>query len=637
MTIEQSFPNFDTLTPENCRARALEAIEEHRETLMTLGTVPPTVEDFLVPYDRAYARFTRQLRPLLNLTAAVGGAKWEEAYRDVTGPLTSHLSWVRTNTTLYEQFATVDRIDLDPESAYLIDTQLTEFRLGGIDLSEEERRKLEQLDLELSELTTEYSQRVARMLSGTVTVRDTTYTLNNFTNQLALASLSDPEARAELLALSLNRGFGDCAETDTREILLRIANVRVKRAHLLGYPTHAHTVIEKETAPAVDTVTQLLRDVATRALDKLEIDAKHLRTVAHADGLSTLRASDWLYYESRLKQSELGLGDDELFPYLELWRVVENGVFYAAHELFGITMIRREDLKAWDLSCRVYEVRDEQNQLLGLFIADYFTRDGKNGGAWMTDFIASCEDTNYQSIIINCANFAPPKAGERKYLVWDEVITLFHEFGHALHGFLSQTRYSLTSGTSVPRDFVELPSQLNEMWAYHPRVIDSYMRDDRGHKAPAAIIDKIARLKFFGQAFATVEYCAAALLDQAWHGLTRSVEQTVEEFEMQALETAGVATELVPPRYRSTYFPHIFTIGYDAGYYSYMWSEALVGECEEWFEKHYPDSGGLDRQAGRRYAHEILSRGNSRDPHESFIALIGHEARPEAIFRRRGL
>lgn len=637
MTIDMHFPDFDVLTPDWCRNRALEAIETHRQALMALVEAPATVEDFLVPFDLAYDEFSRGTGPLLILAGAVGGDAWDDAYRQVSGALTKHQSWVRTNEDLYAQFCALEAVELDPESRFLVETQLTEFRMGGIALEPSARRQLEEIDLELSDLTTEYAQRVAKMLSGTVTIADRTYPLNNFTNQLALVDIDDSTQRAQLLEASMIRGFGVDPTTDTRALVRQIANARVARAHLLGFSTHAHTVLEQETAPGVDAVRSLLTTVAQRALERMESEAGELRALAAADGLEDFTASDWLYYESRLKEATLGISNDVLSPYLELWRVVEDGVFFAAHQLFGVTLRRRSDLQAWDSSCRVYEVRDENDVLLGLFIADYFTRDGKNGGAWMTELVASSTHTDHQSIIINCANFEPPGDGEHKYLVWDEAITVFHEFGHALHGLLSKTRYSLTSGTSVPRDFVELPSQLNEMWAYHPAVINRYMRNDAGEAIDPQLIERIVKLKYFGQAHATVEYCAAALLDQAWHGLEETTEVAVDEFESAALKAADIASELVPPRYRSTYFPHIFTVGYDGGYYSYMWSEALVGECEQWFKKQDPGTGGFNRDAGRRYEAEILSRGYSRDPRESFLTLVGHDARPDAIFQRRGL
>lgn len=637
MTIDMHFPDFDVLTPDWCRSRALEAIDTHRHALMVLSEAPATVDDFLVPFDLAYEEFSRGTKPLQILAGAVGGEAWDDAYKHVSGPLTKHLSWVRTNEALYAQFCALEAVELDSESRFLVETQLTEFRLGGIGLEASARRQLEEIDLQLSDLTTEYAQRVAKMLSSTVTIADQTYPLNNFTNQLALVDIDDASQRSQLLAISMERGFGADPTTDTRALVQQIANARITRAHLLGFPTHAHTVIEQETAPGVDAVRNLLATVAKRAFDRLESDASELRALAVADGREDLTASDWLYYEAQLKEATLGISNDKLSPYLELWRVVEDGVFFAAHQLFGITLRRRSDLRAWDASCRVYEVRDEDDGLLGLFIADYFTRDGKNGGAWMTEFVASSEHTGHQSIIINCANFEPPANGEHKYLVWDEVITVFHEFGHALHGLLSKTRYSLTSGTSVPRDFVELPSQLNEMWAYHPAVIDRYMRNDAGEVVEPKLVEQIIRLKHFGQAHATIEYCAAALLDQAWHGIEEATDEAVVEFESAALKAAGVAADLVPPRYRSTYFPHIFTVGYDGGYYSYMWSEALVGECEQWFKNQDPNTGGFNREAGHRYAAEILSRGYGRDPRESFLALVGHDARPDAIFQRRGL
>ncbi|MDO5048255.1 MAG: M3 family metallopeptidase [Actinomycetaceae bacterium] len=637
--IEKLLPNFAELTPSECERITFEAMDVYKQTLQSLEDAPATVEDFLIPWDEAVQQFERVVGPVFTLMSAVGGEEFDALEQTLDEPLTRLTSWVQTNENLYENFVQLQKLDLDPESAYFVETELKDFRLGGIDLDEDGRKALEEVDLEIASIATQYSQKVSKMLGEKVEVGGKKYQLNNFTNQLALTDIDDPKLREELLEISLNRGFG--GDHDTRDLVLKMAKARNRRAHILGFDNHAEVVLETETAPSTDAVYSLLSEVSQAAVKALETDAETLKQRAAKDGLEDFKASDWLYYQEREKHDALGLSSEALKPYLELWNVLENGVFYAANNIYGVTAKRREDLRGWDPSMRVYELEDETGKSLGIFLADPYTRPGKSGGAWMNSLIQGYSKTDYESIIINCANFEPVEEGEDKFIVWDEVETLFHEFGHALHGFLSKTKYASTAGTNVPRDFVELPSQLNEMWAYNPQVIENYARHhETGEVMPEDMRAQLQQSKTFGQAHATVEFCASALLDHLWYS-NAEIEQVndVAKYEQDALEKAGVASALVPPRYRSTYFPHAFTVGYDAGYYSYMWAEALVAECENWFKTTAAKDGdgGLNREAGKAITDAILSRGSSRDPQESFKALIGHDASAKAILSRRGL
>lgn len=635
--IEKLLPDFESLTPAECERIAFEAIEKHRATLTELEEANASVEGFLAPFDEAEAEFGRTLGPVFTLMSAVGGEEFDALEEKLNEPLTRLDAWVMTNEALHAKFVELSKQDLDPESAYLVQEQLRDFRLGGIELDKEGRKQLEEIDLKISQIATKYGQTVSKMLAKTVQVGGKDYSLNNFTNQLALTEMDDPKLRAELLELSMSRGFG--GEFDTRGLVAEMASARNERARILGFKNHAEVVLETETAPSTQAVYELLSEVSQAAVEASARDAKVLAERAAKDGLEDFRASDWLYYQEALKQETLGLSSQALKPYLELWNVLENGVFFAANKIYGITAKRREDLKGWDPSMRVYEIEEESGKSLGIFLIDPFTRPGKSGGAWMDSLVQGYSKTDFESIIINCANFEPVQEGP-KFLVWDEVETLFHEFGHALHGFLSKTRWEQSAGTNVPRDFVELPSQLNEMWAYHPVVIESFARHfETGEVMPEGMRAQLRDSKTFGQAHATVEFAASALLDQAWYSSEVSETEDVEAFEAAALKAAGVSSELIPPRYRSTYFPHAFTVGYDAGYYSYMWAEALVAECETWFRTRgaVDGDGGLNRAAGEAITEAILSRGSSRDPRESFKSLIGHEASAKAILSRRGL
>lgn len=635
--IEKVLPDFSKYNAAECERVAFEAINTYRAAITALEEAPASIEDFLIPFDEAEFEFDCAIGPVYTLISAVGGPDFDALEEKLDEPLTKLQTWMMTNEALYAKFVELSKQNLDEESAYMVSEQIKEFRLGGIDLDANGRKALEEADLKISQLATRYGQIVSKMLATPVNVAGREYTLNNFTNQLALAQLDDPTARAQLLAKSMERGFG--GEFDTRGIVTEMARQRNARAKLLGFNNHAEVVLETEMAPSTNAVYQLLSDVSKAAVQASKGDEEELTRRAQADGLERFTASDWLYYQEKQKADVLGLSSQALKPYLEMWNVLENGVFFAANKIYGVSAKRRTDLSGWDPSMRVYEIEDEAGKSLGIFLIDPFTRAGKSGGAWMDSLVQGYLATDYESIIINCANFEPVEDGP-KFLVWDEVETLFHEFGHALHGFLSKTRYASTAGTAVPRDFVELPSQLNEMWAYNPTVIENFARHfETGEVMPEQMRAQLRDSKTFGQAHATVEFCASALLDQAWYSSEISEDEDVAQFEAEALEKAGVASDLIPPRYRSTYFPHAFTVGYDAGYYSYMWAEALVAECENWFRTvaAIDGDGGLNRQAGRQITDAILSRGSSRDPRESFWELIGHEASAKAILSRRGL
>ncbi|MCS4484281.1 M3 family metallopeptidase [Gleimia sp. 6138-11-ORH1] len=638
--IETRLAKFSELTPASCEAQFDAAAQTYLAALKNLETVPATVKDFLEPLDQISAAFSEAIAVPFHMTSIGAGVDYEPLLAVLSNKYTELEAQLRTNRALFEKFVELEKQELDEESATLVATELLQFRLGGIDLSPEKQAELTALDLKIADLATQYQQKVSKQLATEFVINGKTYAPNNFTLQAALEEITDPSERRQLLELSLARGFGADPATDTRQLVLDIVAARYQRAKLLGFNTHAEAVLATETAPSVAAAQQLLSQVGVAALEKLAVEAESYAKMAKADGVENFSTADWSYYETKTKEASLGLSNEALKPYLELWKVLEDGVFYAANRLFGLTATLRPELKGWHPTCRVYEINEETGKSLGLFIIDPYARPGKNGGAWMNSLLQGHSATDHESIIINCCNYTPVAEGEKKYLTWDEVETLFHEFGHALHGFLSKTKYSLTAGTNVPRDFVELPSQLNEMWAYHPQVIANFARHaETGEVIPAEMLEQLQKSKTFGQAYVTVEFCASALLDQLWHTADPAQITSVEEFEAEALKRSGVYSELVPPRYRSTYFPHAFTVGYDAGYYSYMWAETLVAECEAWFRNEVAqnEDGGFNRAAGKRLEAEILSKGYSRKPNDSFIALIGHEARAETILTRRGL
>jgi peptidyl-dipeptidase Dcp len=437
---------------------------------------------------------------------------------------------------------------------------------------------------------------------------------------------------------------------DTRATLTRIAQLRAVRARLLGYPDHAHYVIADQTAGSVDAVLTMFSGLVAPAVANARAEAAELEAALLADGQTgPLQPWDWAYYAAAVRRNRFQLDAAAVRPYFELSRVVRDGVFYAAQSLYGLSFVERPDLQPYATdgppsgstgapAVQVYEVRGEDGSPRGLFLADWYARDSKRGGAGMSSFVDQSQLLGQLPVVVINLNLGRPADGEPTLLTLDELRTAFHEFGHVLHGLLSDVRYPRLSGTSVPRDFVEFPSQVNEMWALWPQVLDRFaVHHVTGEPMPAELAASLQAARSYGEGFATTEYLAAALLDLEWHRRTADdppvpVDQ-VEAFEQQALERHGIAVALVPPRYRSGYFAHVFSGGYSAGYYSYLWSEVLDADTVDWFTA----QGGLTRANGRVFAERLLSRGGAVDPMTAFAAVVGRAPVVEPLLRRRGL
>ncbi|WP_347955870.1 M3 family metallopeptidase [Gordonia aichiensis] len=455
------------------------------------------------------------------------------------------------------------------------------------------------------------------------------------TSQATVAKLTDPAARQRVFDASMSR----CArgnEHDTRALITEIVTLRARRAALLGYPTHADYVIAEETAPNPQAVADLLAELGAAATTAGEAElARLIERAGHP-----LTAADVTFYlaaDQRARAADsatTGVDIDDFADYCELNTVLVDGVFAAAGRLYGLTFVERNDLAGYHPDVRVWEV-SRGGQGIGLFLGDFYARPSKRGGAWMNNIVDQSRQLGTAPIIVNVLNLTEPEPGQPCLLSLDQLTTLFHEFGHAIHGLLSDVDYVSQSGTSVPRDFVEFPSQVNEMWALHPDVVGGYARNHRtGEAAPQALLDAVRAAGGTEPAHATVEYLAAAALDLAWHRLTEAqIPSDVQEFEAAALAEAGLGSALIPPRYRSTYFNHVFGGGYSSAYYSYIWSEILDAETEQWFLSH----GGLSAESGAAFADAVLLRGDSVDPVAAHAALLGHPARIGPLLTRRGL
>jgi peptidyl-dipeptidase Dcp len=571
----------------------------------------------------------------------------------------AHQDAVYMNRGLYERFTAIDTAGLDGESARLVQEYLKEFRQSGVQLDDDGQARLREINAELSRLGTEFGQRVKEAMKAAAILLDDEadlagmspedvagaaeaakaaghegkylLTLIQPSNQPALASLENQAIRRRLFDASLGRGT-DGGSLDVRDLVMATVRLRAEKASLLGFRNFAELVVDQQTAPDFEAVQAMLGRLAPAALRNARAEAHAL---AESAGHS-LEPWDWAYYSAQVRREKYHVDEQAIRPYFRLETVLADGVFFAATQLYGITFHERSDLAGYHPDVRVWEVRNEDGSSLGLFLGDYYSRESKRGGAWMNSLVEQSRLLGTQAVVINNLNITKPAPGEPALLSLDEVRTVFHEFGHALHGLFSDVTYPRFSGTSVPRDFVEYPSQANEMWIMWPEILKNYARHhSTGETLPQEVVDNINASLLWGEGFATTEYLGAALLDMAWHVLsTEEVPADVLAFEAKALADAGIAHPLIPPRYRTGYFQHIFAgAGYAAGYYSYIWSEVLDADTVEWFK----ENGGLTRANGERFRRELLARGNSRDPLESFRSFRGRDAELDPLLKRRGL
>jgi peptidyl-dipeptidase Dcp len=656
-------PDFAAITDEDYLP-AFEAgmAEQRAEVEAILGSGPPTFANTIEALELSGRTLDRVSRVFFSRAGAHTTPRIEEVRAAVAPMLAAHADAIALDPRLFARIAELhvqrDELGLDPESRRLLERHHRDAVRAGAELDEADKERLSAINAELSSLSTTFS---ARLLAGAnaaaVHVHDVAkldglspgaisaaaaaakdrghgsgflITLVLPTGQPVLESLTDRELRREIFEASIGRGAqGD--ENDTREVVLRLVALRAERARLLGFPSHAAYVIDDNTAGSVDAVAAMLADLAPAAMRNADAEAGELAAAAgHA-----LEPWDWAFCAERVRRERFEVDAALLRPYLELERVLVHGVFHAAEELYGIQFHERHDLPTYHPDVRYWEVFDADGTPLGLYGGDYYARESKRGGAWMNALVPQSGLLGTRPVVMNTLNIAKPAEGEPTLLTVDEVRTLFHEFGHALHGLFSAVRYPTFSGTSVPRDFVEFPSQVNEMWLERPEILGRYARHHgTGEPLPPELLEKLLASRAYGEGYRTTEYLAASLLDQAWH--TLSVDDTVEDvlaFEAEALRKAGIAHPLVPPRYRSTYFNHVFAGGYSAGYYSYIWSEVLDADTVEWFE----ENGGLRRENGDHFRRELLSKGGSVDAMEAYRAFRGRDPQIRPLLERRNL
>ncbi|MHC6230790.1 M3 family metallopeptidase [Arthrobacter sp. MMS24-T111] len=654
-------PPFEFLTAEHYGEAVRAGLAEHVREIkaITDSEEAPTFENTALATERSGQLLNRAAAAFFTLVSADASPRIREMETELSPLLSAHQDEIYLNRALFDRFSAIDTDRLDAESGRLVEEYLKEFRQSGIQLDDAGQERLKAVNAELSTLGTEFGQRVKEgMKSAALLLDDASdlaglpaddvasaaeaartaghegkflLTLIQPSNQPALAALENREVRRRLFEASIGRGSAG-GSLDVLDLVKDMVRLRAEKAALLGFANFAELSVDQQTAPDFEAVQAMMNRLAPAAVRNADAEAEALAEVAG----HPLEAWDWAYYSAQVKRERYSVDEQALRPYFELDRVLTDGVFFAANALYGITFHVRTDLAGYHPDVRVWEVKDADGTGLGLFLGDYYTRESKRGGAWMNSLVEQSDLLGTRPVVINNLNISKPAAGEPTLLTLDELRTTFHEFGHALHGLFSAVTYPRFSGTSVPRDFVEYPSQVNEMWIMWPEVLANYARHNvSGEPLPQEAVDKLDAAALWGEGFGTTEYLGAALLDLAWHVLDGDgIPDDALEFEAKALAAAGVAHSLIPPRYRTGYFQHIFAGGwYAAGYYSYIWSEVLDAETVEWFK----ENGGLSRANGDFFRTELLSRGNSRDPLESFRAFRGRDARLDPLLKRRGL
>lgn len=662
-------PPFDRIETGHYLPAFERGMAEQRAEVEAIATLPepPTFDNVLVALERSGRVLQRVSAVFFNVTSSDTSPELQEIESRVVPLLSAHGDAIMLDRRLFARIEQLydqrDTLDLDGEAAWLLERYHTEFVRAGARLSEQEHVRLRELNAELAALATEFGNKVRdEMKASAVVVRDAGdlaglsadavaaaevaardrgitdgYALNLIlpTAQPALASLHNRAVRERLHTASVGRGSSG-GEHDTTASVLRIVRLRAERARLLGFEHHAAYNIADNTARSVGAVQEMLAKLAPAAVANARIEAEDLQETIGTE--FTLEPWDWAYYTEQVRRERYAIDEAELRPYFELERVLRDGVFYAAGQLYGIRFQERPDLPAYHADARVFEVFDRDGGPLGLFIGDFFTRPSKRGGAWANALVAQSRLFGTAPVVVNNLNINRAPDGEPTLLTLDEVRTLFHEFGHALHTLFSQVHFPKFAGTRVPRDFVEYPSQVNEVWMLWPEVLANYATHHRtGEPLPASVVERLQAAEQFNKGFATTEYLAATLLDLAWHTLT--VEEALEvtdvlAFEAAALARAGVAVPFVPPRYRTAYFAHIFSgAAYSAGYYSYIWSEVLDADTVDWLT----EQGGLRRELGDTFRDGLLAKGGSADSMEVYRAFRGRDPLIEPLLKRRGL
>ena len=667
-TLEYELPDFASINESHYLEAFYEGTKEQlAEVDAIIASGEPTFENTIVALEKSGRILTRVLVVFYNKSSSDTSVALDKIKEEIAPKRSAHQDAIRLNPALFARIKSLhdqkDELSLNAEDSWLLEKYYRDFVYAGAHLTQDQRHELTKLNERLSFLETQFSKNLLSDTNDSALIIDSKeelaglsdsqiqaaadaasergfagkYLLGmvNFTGNPILKSLLVRATRQRIMEASLLRGNRD-NEFDTKSIIVEMAELRALRAKLFGKKTHAEYIISEQTAGSVENVHAMLRKIAPAAARNARAEGSDIQEMIKESGENFELASwDWDLYTEKVRKAKHNIDSSAMKPYFELERVLHDGVFFAATKLFGITFKARPDLVTYHSEARAFEVFNEDGSKLGLFIGDFYTRDSKRGGAWMNTLVDQSFLLSQLPVVVNNLNIPKPAAGQPTLLTYDEIVTLFHEFGHALHGLLSSVQYPRVSGTSVQRDFVEFPSQVNEMWILWPEVVANYAKHhETGEQLPQELIDRLNGASTFNEGHATSSYLAAAILDLAWHSLEAGdTVADVVAFEDAAIQDYGLDYHAVRTRYRSTYFSHIFGGGYSAGYYGYIWSEVLDAESVDWFK----ENGGLTRKNGDHFRKQLLSRGGSIDSMQMFKNFRGREASITPLLKRRGL
>ncbi len=660
--LQYQAPEFDKITTDMYEPAYEAGMARHMDEIKAIASNPdaPTFENTIVAMEKSGELLNRVDSAFSNLSGLISNAEYQRIEAEISPKLSSHQDDIVLNPELFARIKTIydNRDSLAPEEKRIAELTYTDFVRAGANLSADEQARIREINTEVTSLQTEFSQNVLNAFKNdTILVEDkaqlaglsddeiaslksaaeaagkTGYmiTLVNTTRQPVLGSLENRELRKKVWEASAYR-----LQDANSPIVKKLVSLRAEKAALLGYKDWGSYVIADQMAGDPSEVYGILDDLAPKAVMAAKKEAAEINEMIKAEGGDfEVQPWDWAYYSAKVKQAKYFFDESEIKPYFEMNRVLNDGMFYAMNKLYGITVTPRDDLPVWDENVMAWEVFNEDGSSVGLFYLDPYARDGKRGGAWMSAWVSQNGLEGTKPVIYNALNIPKPAEGQPTLMTYDEVSTLFHEFGHAVHGLFSQTKYPSVAGTSVPRDFVEFPSQFHEDYSLDPDVLANYARHYKtGEPIPQDLLAKMLKANKFNSGYNTTEYLAAALLDMEWHSVPEGTEiSDVAAFEKQALEKHGIEYGPVPPRYKSTYFSHIFAGGYSAGYYAYLWTEVLAADSFAYLQT----QGGITRKNGDLYRDLILSVGNSKDLMAQYVELRGQKPTTDALLKRRGL
>jgi peptidyl-dipeptidase Dcp len=665
-TLEYELPPFAQIKEEHYLPAFYEGCAEQLAEVQAILDTPgaATFENTIVALEKSGQYLMRMLLVFYNKSSSDTNDALDAIEEEIAPKLAAHQDSISLNPALFKRIKDLyearESLGLNSEDAWLLERYYKDLIHAGAHLTDAQRARLKELNEELSSLETQFSKNVLADTNDLAVLVESLEELDglseneiaaaaaaakdrghdgkwligmvNFTGNPVLDSLTNRGLRKKIMEASLLKA-NRANDNDNKPVLLKMVKLRAERAKLFGKETHAEHVIAVQTAEHPDNVHAMLRKIAPAAVRNAKAEAEDLKKSAGTD----IESWDWGFYTEKVRLEKYNIDTSKMRPYFELERVLHDGVFFAANKLFGVTFKERPDLVTYHPEARAFEINNADGSKVGLFIGDFYTRDSKRGGAWMNNLVDQNFLFNQLPVVVNNMNIPKPPAGKPTLLTFDETTTLFHEFGHAIHGFLSQVKYPRVSGTSVQRDFVEFPSQVNEMWILWPEVVENYARHhETGEKLPQEWIDNLNAARTFNEGHATTSYLAAAILDLAWHSLNTEEAEKVTDvvaFEAQAIKDYGLDFAPVPTRYRSTYFSHIFAGGYSSGYYGYIWSEVLDADTVNWFK----ENGGLKRENGEHFKNTLLGRGGSIDSMQMFRNFRGRDSKIEPLLERRGL